>query len=184
MSFYPVDLSPRKWNDSDSCTEHWFQTIRRDKTKSGNQKRHSYNTTLWSLVLKYEVSFKSLHEYWQTQYHFFSLHPISKLDDWLNNIQADRNSIQAIHKLRNSFEDGSFKETYTGFLSLKVVHKKIDQIKIFLVLNHISAENISPSGVLSITPNEEMKRKRSQVSIQTMNLLKMKVKVLIYTSTQ
>ena len=102
----------------------------------------------------------------------------------MTSIQADRNSIQAIHKLRNSFEDGSFKETYTGFLSLKVVHKKIDQIKIFLVLNHISAENISPSGVLSITPNKDMKQKRRQNTIQTMSLLKMNIKVLIYTSAQ
>ena len=111
------------------------------------------------------------------QYHC-SLHPISKLDNWLTNIQADRNSIQAILKLRNNSEDGSFKETYTGFLSLSL---KVHHLTTFLALNHISAENISPSGVLSITPNEEMKRKRSQVSIQTMNLLKMKVKVLIYT---
>jgi len=90
------------------------------------------------------------------------------LDKWLTSIRADAKSIQAIHKSRNNFEDVKkdyfFKETYT-------------------VLDHHSAESVSPSGVLSITPNEDVHRKRWHDSSQTMNLLNMNIKVLIYSSS-
>ena len=53
----------------------------------------------------------------QTCHQHFFVSP-TKLETWLTNIRADTNSIQAIHKTRNNFEDVKkdhwFKETYTG----------------------------------------------------------------------
>ena len=52
----------------------------------------------------------------------------------------------------------------------------------FLVLDHLSPDEISPSGVVSITPNEDLKIPRWADCIQTMNLLNMKIKVWIYAA--
>ena len=52
----------------------------------------------------------------------------------------------------------------------------------FLVLDHLSSDDISPSGVVSITPNEDLKIPRWANCIQTMNLLNMKIKVWIYAT--
>lgn len=54
---------------------------------------------------------------------------------------------------------------------------------LFSVLDHQSAENIAPSGVLSITPNEDTRIKKFHSTSQTMNLLNMNIKVLIYPSS-
>ena len=54
----------------------------------------------------------------------------------------------------------------------------------FLVLDHQPAENnVAPSGVLSITPNEDTRVKQWHSGSQTMNLLNMNIKVLIYASS-
>ena len=57
---------------------------------------------------------------------FLKISSPTKLNTWLTNIRADTNSIQAIHKTRNYFEDVKkdyfFKETYTGiFKDLRFV---------------------------------------------------------------
>ena len=51
-----------------------------------------------------------------------------------------------------------------------------------LVLDHLSSDEISPSGVVSITPNEDLMLPRCADSIQTMNLLNMKIRVSIYAA--
>jgi len=52
----------------------------------------------------------------------------------------------------------------------------------FSVLDHKSADSISPSGVVSITPNEDFKPKgASEVSTHFMNLLNMKIKVYVHS---
>jgi len=90
------------------------------------------------------------------------------LKTWLTDIQADAKSIQAIHKTRNISEDAKtdhfFNETYT-------------------VLEHQTAEKIAPSGVLSITPNKDARVAHRHSTSQTMNLLNMNIKVLIYASS-
>ena len=57
----------------------------------------------------------------------------------------------------------------------------------FSVLDHQSANNtIAPSGVLSITPNEDTRlvdTPQRHSTSQTMNLLNMNIKVLIYASS-
>ena len=56
------------------------------------------------------------------------------------------------------------------------------QKNFFSVLDHKSADSISPSGVVSITPNENFKPKGvSEVSSHFMNLLNMKIKVYVHS---
>ena len=135
--------------------------------------------------------------------HFFCIRDTvspSKLKTWMTNIQADTNSIQAIHKSRNNYEDVKkdhfFKETYTGWFkdprtdrfSPSRANQSVHGFMVwspilFSVLDHQTAEKIAPSGVLSITPNQDASVAHRHSTSQTMNLLNMNVKVLIYASS-
>ena len=53
----------------------------------------------------------------------------------------------------------------------------------FSVLDHQSSGKISPSGVVSITPNEDLKLARMYDAMQIMKLLNMNINVLIYSAT-
>ena len=55
---------------------------------------------------------------------------------------------------------------------------------IFSVLDHKSADSISPSGVVSITPNKDLKSKSKnspEVSTHIMNLLNMNITVHVHS---